>query len=147
MKAQILAATIALAAAVAPAAAPQGARAAEAPRLLVIVTDPEPQTQAMALVLATQSANQGARVHVLLCGPGGDLAIEGAPQTELKPRGGTPQGLLKGLIEGGATVEVCALYLPNAGKSEADLIAGVGSAKPPAIAEEMLRPDTKLFTF
>jgi hypothetical protein len=44
-------------------------------------------------------------------------------------------------------VQVCALYLPNAGKTAADLLEGVSPAQPPAIAELMMRRETRLFTF
>ena len=125
-----------------------GATAAEpTPRLLVVVTSENPQVQGMAFVLSRQSRKQGAEVRVLLCGPGGDVALKGAPQTVLKPRGATPQGMLAKLVAAGVTAEVCALYLPNKGKTAADLIDGVGVAKPPAIAAQMLAPDTRLFTF
>ena len=115
--------------------------------LFVVVTSPEPQTQAMAMVLSIQARKRGAGVNMLLCGPGGDIALKDAPQTVLKPRGATPQGLLKTLIDTGVRPQVCALYLPNKGKSPADLIDGVGVAKPPAIAAALLADDTRLFTF
>lgn len=121
--------------------------AGQTPGLLVVVTSDEPQVQGMALVLSKQSAAAGAQVRILLCGPGGDLALKGAPQTKLKPRNVTPQEMLVGLMVNGVTAEVCALYLPNNGKSPDDLIQGVGVAKPPAIAAAMLAPDTRLFTF
>ena len=76
-----------------------------------------------------------------------DVALKGAPQVALKPRGMTPQGMLAGLIADGVEVEVCALYLPNREKQPDDLIDGVGVAKPPAIAEAMLAANTRLFTF
>lgn len=117
------------------------------PNLLVVVTSENAQVQGMAMVLSRQSVMQGAKVRILLCGPGGDLGLEGAPQVTLKPRGMTPQGMLSGLIADGVTAEVCALYLPNSGKQPDDLIAGVGVAKPPAIGEAMLAPNTRLFTF
>ena len=115
--------------------------------LFVVVTSPEPQTQGMAMVLSLQAVKQGAEVQMLLCGPGGDVALKGAPQTTLKPRGATPQGMLTMLIGMGVEPQVCALYLPNNGKTPADLIEGVGVAKPPAIAAALLADDTKLFTF
>ena len=129
-------------------ALPGSPRAAgDRPSLLVVVTSDEPQVQGMAMVLSKQSAAAGAQVRILLCGPGGDLALQGAPQTKLKPRNVTPQEMLVGLMVDGVTAEVCALYLPNNGKSADDLIQGVGLAKPPAIAATMLAPNTRLFTF
>ena len=115
--------------------------------LFVVVTSPEPQTQAMAMVLSIQARKQGAGVRMLLCGPGGDIALKDAPQTALKPRGATPQDLLTALIGMGVRPQVCALYLPNSGKAETDLIDGVGVAKPPAIAAALLADDVRLFTF
>ncbi len=115
--------------------------------LFVVVTSPEPQTQGMAMVLSIQALKQGAGVEMLLCGPGGDLALKDAAQTTLKPRGVTPQGMLTTLIGMGVKPQVCALYLPNENKSPADLIEGVTVAQPPAIAAALLAEDTKLFTF
>lgn len=119
----------------------------EKPGLFVVVTSPEAQTQGMAMVLSLQAVEQGARVQMLLCGPGGDLALKDAPQTVLKPRGVTPQGMLTRLIAMGVEPQVCAIYLPNRGKSPTDLIEGVGVAKPPAIAAALLADRTRLFTF
>ena len=119
----------------------------ETPALFVVVTSPEPQTQAMAMVLAIEARKRGAGVEVLLCGPGGDIALKDAPQTVLKPRGATPRDLLTTLIGAGVRARVCALYLPNKGGSPADLIDGVGVARPPAIAAALLAGDTRLFTF
>lgn len=115
--------------------------------LFVVVTSPEPQTQGMAMVLSIQALKQGAKVEMLLCGPGGDLALKDAAQTTLKPRGVTPQGMLTTLIGMGVKPQVCALYLPNGNKSPADLIEGVTVAQPPAIAAALLAEDKKLFTF
>ena len=117
------------------------------PKLLVVVTSAEPQVQGMAMVLSKQSQAAGAEVQILLCGPGGDLALQGMPQTRLKPRNVTPQEMLVSLMVQGVQADVCALYLPNSGKSAEDLIQGVGQAKPPAIAAAMLAPNTRLFTF
>ena len=129
-------------------ALPGSAQAAgDPPNLLVVVTSDEPQVQGMAMVLSKQSVAAGAQVRILLCGPGGDLALQGAPQTQLKPRNVTPQEMLVSLMVEGVTAEVCALYLPNNGKSADDLIQGVGLAKPPAIAAAMLAPNTRFFTF
>lgn len=124
-----------------------GPAAADDEGLFVVVTSPDAQTQGMAMVLSIQARKRGAPVRVLLCGPGGDLALKGSPQTVLKPRGVTPQGMLSTLIGMGVTADVCALYLPNNGKSPADLIDGVGVARPPAIAAALLAGDTRLFTF
>lgn len=115
--------------------------------LFVVITSAEPEVQGMAMVLSRQSLNAGAEVRVLLCGPGGDMALVDSPQQVLKPRNVTPQEMMIGLVAQGVTVQVCALYLPNRDKAPSDLVNGVGVAKPPAIAEAMLAPNTRLFTF
>jgi len=115
--------------------------------LLTIVTAPDAQTQLMAMVLATQAQKQGASVHVLLCGPGGELALKNGKETKLKPNDASPQMLLGGLMKNGATVVVCPLFLPNASKSEADLKDGVTVAKPPVVAEKMMKENTKILSY
>jgi len=55
--------------------------------------------------------------------------------------------LLKGMMENGATVEVCALFLPNSDYGEDDLIEGVDTAKPPEMAEMMTAPGVRVFSF
>ena len=126
---------------------PAAAATAAQQNLLVVITSAEPEVQGMAMVLSRQSLEAGAEVRVLLCGPGGDIALVDAPQQTLKPRNVTPQEMMIGLAAQGATVEVCALYLPNREKAPGDLVNGVGVAKPPAIAAAMLAPNTRLFTF
>ena len=127
--------------------APAVSATAAQQNLLVVITSAEPEVQGMAMVLARQSLNAGAEVRILLCGPGGDIALIDAPQQALKPRNVTPQEMMIGLAAQGVTVEVCALYLPNRDKAPGDLVNGVGVAKPPAIAAAMLAPNTRLFTF
>jgi predicted peroxiredoxin len=117
------------------------------PNLFIVVTSADPQTQGMAMVLTMESMKQGARVDILLCGPGGDMALKGASQVTLKPKNVTPQAMLGKVLDMGVKAEVCALYLPNNGKTPDDLIDGVGVAKPPVIASAMLAPNTRLFTF
>ena len=124
--------------------------AAEKPKLVTIVASGEPQTQLMSMVLTMQSLKQGAKTYTLLCGPGGDLALKAprasttAPQ---KPKGMSPQGLMKKIIQAGGKVEVCAIYLPNKGLDASALIEGVGAAKPPAMAARLLAPNTRIMSF
>jgi hypothetical protein len=123
---------------------------ADAQRLITLITSAEPQTQLMALILTTQAIQQGAEVRVLLCGPGGDLALEDAPESATAgqpPRGASPQGLLQGIIEAGAVVEVCAIYLPGRGAAPDALIGAVGVARPADIASVMLHPATRVWSF
>ena len=103
------------------------------------VTSADNQSQGMAMVLATQMAEQKAAVRILLCGPAGQLA--------LKPRNATPKQMMVNLVKTGATVEVCALLLPNSDRTPADLIEGVAVAKPPEVAAYMMKPGVRAFGF
>ncbi|MCP1727038.1 putative peroxiredoxin [Natronospira proteinivora] len=115
--------------------------------LFVTVTSDDNMTQGMALVLANQSLDQGADVRILLCGPGGRLAIEGETGEALAPRDVTPQQLLQRLMDEGAKVEVCAIFLPNTDYGEDQLLEGIGSANPTDVAEHMLKRHVHFFTF
>jgi len=126
------------------------ARAGNTPDLVTVLTAPEPQTQLMSMVLTMQSMKQGARAHILLCGPAGDLALKDAPASATapqKPMGMSPQGLMRTIMETGAKVEVCAIYLPNKGVGPEALIDGVGLAKPPAMAARLIAPNTRILSF
>ena len=68
------------------------------------VTSADNQAQGMAMVLATQMAEQKAAVRILLCGPAGQLALKAYEPPALKPRNVTPKQMMAGLIKGGATV-------------------------------------------
>ncbi len=81
--------------------------------VLVILSSDSLQTQGMAMVLASTMAQQGAKVHVLLCDKAGDLALKSHDSPTLKPKNVTPGQMLRGLIEQGGVAKVCALYLPN----------------------------------
>lgn len=111
------------------------------------VTSADNQAQGMAMVLATQVAGQNAAVRILLCGPAGQLALKSYEPAALKPKNVTPKQMMAGLIKSGATVEVCALFLPNADKTPADLIEGVSVAKPPEVAAYMTKPGVRAFAF
>lgn len=134
---------------VAPATGPARADADKV-RLVTILTAPEPQTQLMAMVLTMQSIRQGAEARILLCGPAADLALRDAPAgatAPQKPKGMSPQGLMTKIIETGAPVEVCAIYLPNKGLDREALIDGIGAAKPGPMAGHLLAEDVRLLTF
>jgi hypothetical protein len=132
-------------------AVPAGvAVAQEAAPLVTIVTAEHPQTQLMAMVLTSQAAQQGHPVRVLLCGPGGDMALADAPEGVTAPQppmGASPQGLLSQLLANGATVEVCAIYLPGLGADASVLIDGVTVAQPPAMAAAMAAEDSIVWSF
>lgn len=118
--------------------------------MLVILTSPDTETQAMALVLANQAAKAGTPVNLLLCGPAGDIALRTPPEAAGKiitPKGMTVSSLLGGLKAKGGKVDVCAIYLPNRELGADALADGIGIAKPPVIAAEMTAPGTRLATF
>jgi len=127
-----------------------GTALADDGRLVTVLTAENPQTQLMAMVLSTQAVDQGKSLHMLLCGPAGDIALRAAPETATAaqpPRGASPQGMLTGLIAAGATVEVCAIYLPGLGAGPEALIDGVGVAQPPAMAAAMLAEGVRVWSF
>jgi predicted peroxiredoxin len=123
------------------------AHAANDVELLVTIDSGTTMSQGAALVLAGQALEQKAKVRVLLCGAGGDIAAAGQPGEALKPRNVTPQQMLQGIIKNGAQVEVCALYLPNTGKKPSDLIEGVTPAKPADVAAYLLKPGVRTLSF
>ena len=131
--------------------APKAAEAQEeTPDLVTIVATAEPQTQLMGMVLTMQSLAQGADTHILLCGPGGDIALKDAPDSVTapqEPKGMSPQKLMKMIMSKGGTVEVCAIYLPNRGAGPEVLLDGVGVAKPKPMAARLLGPDTRILSF
>lgn len=111
------------------------------------ITSADNQAQGMAMVLATQVAEQKAAVRILLCGPAGKLALKSYEPEALRPRNVTPKQMMAGLMKSGATVEVCALFLPNADKTPADLVDGISVAKPPEVAAYMMKPGVRTFGF
>jgi len=130
------------------AAAP--VKADDTNKLVTIVGTAEPQTQLMSMVLSMQAMQQGASVYILLCGPGGDLALKDAPASATAPqapKGMSPQGLMQKIMAQGGTVEVCAIYLPNKSVGADSLIDGVGMAKPPEMAARLLEDDARVMSF
>lgn len=120
------------------------------PSLVTVVTSENAQTQLMAMVLTAQAVEQGESVHMLLCGPGGDIALADAPESASAPqppRDASPQGMMQMLMDAGVAVEVCAIYLPGIGADESALIDGVGVAQPPAMAGAMLSEDARVWSF
>ena len=119
--------------------------------LNVIVTSADAQTQMMGMVLATMAVKKHkAQVNITLCGPAGDLANKNVKSTPVKKPGGkapTPKKLMKGLIKAGANVQVCPLYLPNAGKDKSVLVEGITIAKPPVVAKMLLNSDFNNVSF
>jgi len=119
--------------------------------LVTVVTSPDAQTQLMSMVLTMQSAKQGAKAQILLCGPAADMALKDAPESATapqKPKGMSPQGLMKMIMDKTDTkVEVCAIYLPNKGVDATALLDGVTAAKPPAMAAALIADDTTVLSF
>lgn len=118
--------------------------------LVTIVTSEQPQVQLMSMVLTHAAIDKGHASRILLCGAGGDIALVDAPESATAPqppKDASPQGLLKAAIDKGATVEVCAIYLPGKGADESILMEGVGVAQPPAMAEAMAAEDTVVWSF
>ncbi|WP_371039187.1 hypothetical protein [Rhodosalinus sp. FB01] len=129
-------------------AGPAGAEMEE--KLVTVVTSENPQTQLMSMVLTMQALQKGAEVRILLCGPGGDIALDEAPDTATAgqpPKDMSPQGLLKAAISNGATAEVCAIYLPGRGEGPEVLMDGVGVAQPPAMADALLDDGAAVWSF
>lgn len=120
-------------------------------KLVTVVTSAHPQTQLMAMVLSMQAARQGAQVHMLLCGDAADIALREAPEDATvgqPPRDMSPQGLMTALMnEMGATVEVCAIYLPGRGEGQEALLDGIGVAKPPEMAVRLMATDARILSF
>ena len=107
--------------------------------LNVVVTTADHQSQLMAMVLSLQTLKKHEKkVNMVLCGPAGELALKTTQTPKLKPRNVSPTMLLKKIMSLGAKVTVCPLYLPNAGKTEQDLIDGITIAKPAAVAKKLL---------
>ena len=114
----------------------------QAKGLNVLLTASERQAQMMAMVLSVQTMKKhGKEVNMVLCGSAGDLALSSTKTETMKPPGKSPTQLLNALLKMGASVEICPLYLPGAGKSKADLIDGITIAKPPVVAGRLLDTD------
>ena len=114
---------------------------------LVIVNSGSLQTQGMAMVLANAMQASGTKINILLCDKAGDLALQSTHSAALKPNNVTPEQLLVKLQKNGAKVDVCALYLPNSEHNTEELRADIGVATPPQIAQQMIHPNIRVFTF
>ncbi|HEY9039377.1 MAG TPA: hypothetical protein VIN05_10610 [Roseovarius sp.] len=118
--------------------------------LVTVITSENAQTRLMGMVLTMQSIKAGASAHMLLCGPGGDLALKDAPNSATAaqpPMGMSPQGLMQQIMEAGGTVEVCAIYLPGKGADASALLDGITAAAPDAMAARLMAPQTRVLSF
>ncbi|WP_232090321.1 hypothetical protein [Billgrantia diversa] len=123
-------------------------------KVLVILTSDSLQTQGMAMILSNAMQEQGTDLSILLCDAAGDLAVEGYSSAEAiatppsNPAGQVkPEGILQKLMDNGASVDVCAIYLPNSEHEQEDLREGVGVASPGPVAEMMRDPNMPVFSF
>lgn len=125
----------------------------DADQALFIVTSDSLETQGMAMILANAMHEQGTTPHFLLCDGAGDLAVESYSSDGINTPPGhpmeqiTPEGLLQMMMGEGASVEVCAIYLPNSEHGEEDLREGVSVAAPGPMAEMMRDPAIPVFSF
>ena len=131
--------------------APTMLSADKAKGLNVLVNSGEPQTQAMAMVLSLMTIKKHKKeVNIVLCGAAGDLAdknIKGIAVKRPNGKAPSPKDHLKILIQKGASVQVCPLYLPNSGKDISVLLKGITVAKPPVVAGNLLNDDFANITF
>ncbi|MGC9420587.1 MAG: hypothetical protein ACP5EN_16610 [Rhodovulum sp.] len=126
------------------------ALAKDAVKLVTVVTDANPQTQLMSMVLTNQAIDRGMPTRILLCGPAADIALKDAPEAATAPqppKGASPQALLQAAMKKGAKAEVCAIYLPGKGLKADALIEGVGVAQPPAMAKAMADRKARVWSF
>ncbi|MBN2907079.1 MAG: hypothetical protein JXJ18_10260 [Rhodobacteraceae bacterium] len=126
------------------------AMAKDALKLVTVVTDANPQTQLMGMVLINQAIDRGVPTRILLCGPAADMALKDAPETATAPqppKGASPQALLMAAMKKGAKAEVCAIYLPGKGAGPEVLLDGVTVAQPPAMAKTLLDRQARVWSF
>ena len=116
--------------------------------LNVIVTSADRQAQMMAMVLSVQTMKEhGKEINMVLCGAAEDLALQSTKTETFLPPRKSPTMLLNMLLENGASIQICPLYLPNAGKTTDDLIEGITVAKPPVVAGKLLDKDYQNLSF
>jgi len=131
--------------------APMALNASETKGLNVLITSGDTQTQTMGMVLSTSSIkDHKAVVNITLCGPAGNLALKDYESGTVKRPDGSnanPKMALVGLIKAGASVQVCPLFLPTAGKDASALMEGITIAKPPMVAKSLLSDDFKNISF
>ena len=143
-------ASAAVALATALATGPASAQTPSPIRLMSVITTANPEAQFMALTLLKTSGVDPRQIRVLLCGPGGDLALkvpaEASPQT-FGPESRTAHALLAELDENGATIEVCAIYLPARRSDRSILMDSIGVASPADIGPILADPAVRVLTF
>ena len=128
-------------------AAPIALAEDSSPDTLVILSSESLQTQGMAMVLSTGLQARERQLHILLCDQAGKLAVQDFEPESMAPRDMTPKDLLQNLMANGASVQVCALFLPNSDYQADDLLDGVSVATPAEITGLMVDPNVSVFTF
>lgn len=121
--------------------------AAQSQALFVNIHSGSAMTQGVGLVLAGHALEQRAYVRILLCDAAGDLAVTAQSGPKRKPHNAALQKMLQGVIQAGAQVEVCALYLLKTGLDITDLLDGVTRAKPADVADFLLQPGVNSLSF
>ncbi|MEX0730141.1 MAG: hypothetical protein WED00_07035 [Aquisalimonadaceae bacterium] len=117
---------------------------------LISINSDEGQIQGMAISLATTLARKDKEVRILLCGEAGELALEQNIPPSLRPRDISPKEMMLEAMTLGATVQVCELFLPNSGYrqyQESDLVSEIEQANAEEIADFMLRPNVRTFSY
>jgi predicted peroxiredoxin len=124
------------------------AMAEQAKGLNVVVTSADRQAQMMAMVLSFQTMKtHGKEITMILCGASGDLALQSTKTETFLPPKKSPTMLLNKLLQMGASIYVCPIYLPSVGKTTDDLIEGITVGKPPVCAGQVLDQDYQNLTF
>jgi hypothetical protein len=123
------------------------ARAQDSPPMLVLVTSPAPMTQAMAMILSREALSRQTPVRMVLCGPAGELALNSYVGPAFQPSGLTAQQMLRGVIQAGAQVQVCPIFLANTPGAAAALIDGVAPTTPADVGAFMNRPEVRFLNF
>ncbi|WP_019570550.1 DsrE family protein [Thioalkalivibrio sp. ALE11] len=134
------------AAAVLTFAGASAVQADEPSKMFASVTSGDEHTQFMSMVLANQAMGQGQEVRVLLCGPAAKMATDDFDGATMQPADRNAQQLLMNLINNGAKVETCAIFLPNTDYTEEDLIDGVTPADPEDVGAYMADPTVRYFS-
>lgn len=131
--------------------APCFVNASELKGLSVIMTSADAQTQMMGMVLSSSVLNDQKKViNITLCGPAGNLALKDFKAADIKRPDGSvanPKSALQGLMKAGASVQVCPLFLPNAGKDASALVEGITVAKPPMVAKGLTDSEFNTVSF
>ncbi|RYA23949.1 hypothetical protein CRU96_05045 [Malaciobacter halophilus] len=121
--------------------------ATSAKGLNVLVTSDNAQTQMMSMVLSMMTLKQNKKVNMVLCSKAGDLALKNSKSETLKPMNKSPKMMLKAIINKGASVKVCPLYLPNKNLQKTDLMSNITVAKPMDVSKDLLNNDYKNLSY